>query len=55
MKIIIIKQVTNMKDNNKNFYIPECIKLCEKYSSNTLLHPTYLIKNYGNLTCRIHY
>ena len=53
MKMIIIKQVTNIKDNNKNYYIPDCI--CENYSSNTLLHPTYLIKNYGNLTGRIHY
>ena len=24
MKIIIIKQLTNIKDNNKNYYIPEC-------------------------------
>ena len=53
MKIIIniYNNIINIKDNNKNYYIPECI--CKKYSSNTLLHPPYLIKNYGNLTGRI--
>ena len=29
-----IKKVTNIKGNNRNYYIPECI--CKKYSSNTL-------------------